>query len=105
MEQPLSSVSIDDTFEALGHVQRRRLLTTLLESTDKDETIVRDADSDGMDTLVMMKHVHFPKLAAYGFIQWNKETDEVEQGPAFAEIRPLLELLVTHENELPDGFV
>lgn len=48
-----------------------------------------------------MQHLHLPKLADYEFIEWNKDTHEVTKGPKFDEIRPLLELLATHEDELP----
>jgi hypothetical protein len=40
-------------------------------------------------------------LADYGVIEWNGETHEVLKGSKFEEIRPLLELLAGHEEELP----
>jgi hypothetical protein len=50
-------------------------------------------------------HLHLPKLAACGYIQWDKQTHEVSKGPRFGEIEPLLELVQTHSDQLPDGWV
>ena len=52
-----------------------------------------------------MKHVHLPKLERYGFIDWNQDINQVSKGPNFEETRPLLEMLVAHEDELPDGWL
>ncbi|WP_254532280.1 hypothetical protein [Natrinema gelatinilyticum] len=44
-------------------------------------------------------HNHLPKLEAYGFIRWDKNTHEVEKGPAFEHVRPLLEMLDSQATE------
>lgn len=109
MEQVFSGVSVDGTFDALGDVQRRRVLLSLLDSTAQDKTTVvgggAEHEGDTLDSLVMLKHVHFPKLASYGFIEWDKGTDEVGKGPLFDEIRPLLKLLDNHQDELPAEWI
>lgn len=91
--------------DALADLQRRRLLVSLLEHNPQDDTPVVTADSDterdAVERLVTMQHAHLPKLADYGFISWDKETHEVTKGPTFDEIKPLLELLDDHEDELP----
>jgi len=91
--------------DALAAVQRRKLLVALLDHNPQDDTPVVIADSerdaDAVERLVTMQHLHLPKLADYEFIEWNKDTHEVTKGPKFDEIRPLLELLATHEDELP----
>ncbi|WP_254544885.1 transcriptional regulator [Halomarina pelagica] len=51
--------------------------------------------------LMLLNAVHLPKLADYGFIEWDRNTHEVMKGPKFDEIRPLLELLEAHEDKLP----
>ena len=48
-----------------------------------------------------MNHVYLPILREYGFIEWNRDANEVSKGEDFEEIRRLLELLVDHEDELP----
>jgi predicted transcriptional regulator len=101
--------SFDDTLDALGHVHRRNLLVSLLEHNPQDELpeVIADADRDrdAVDRLVSMNHVHLPKLEEYGFIEWERESHEVRKGPKFGEIRPVLELLADHEEELPDGWL
>jgi hypothetical protein len=101
--------SFDEILDALGHVQRRKLLTALLVHNPQDEGSVAVAADESTDEalsrLVEMHHVHLPKLEAYGFISWDRDTNEVSKGPNFEEIRPLLELLGAHEDELPDGWL
>jgi hypothetical protein len=105
MESVERKLLFDDMMGALGDVQRRKLLVALLEHNPQDDTPVVVADSkgevDAVERLVTMQHVHLPKLVDYGFIEWNEETHEVLKGPKFDEIRPLLELLANHEDELP----
>jgi hypothetical protein len=95
--------------DAVGDIQRRKLLVALLTHNPQDDesvAIVADESADEeLTRLVEMQHVHLPKLEDYGFITWNRDTNEVSKGPNFEEIRPLLELLRDHENELPDGWL
>jgi predicted transcriptional regulator len=103
------TISFDDMVDALADVQRRKLLIALLEHNPQDDSPVVIADSesesDAVERLVSMQHVHLPKLADYGFIEWDEDTHEVMKGPNFDEIRPLLELLDDHEDELPDDWL
>lgn len=99
------TTAFDDMVNALANVQRRKLMVALLEHNPQDDTPVVVADSesesDAVKRLISMQHVHLPKLSDYGFIEWNEETHEVVKGPNFDEIRPLLELLDNHADELP----
>ena len=99
------TISFDDMVDSLADVQRRKLLVALLEHNPQDDAPVVIADSakesEAVERLISMRHVHLPKLVDYGFIEWNEETHEVMKGPKFDEIRPLLELLDSHEDELP----
>ncbi len=103
------TISFDDMVDALADVQRRKLLVALLEHNPQDDSAVVIADSesesDAVERLVSMQHVHLPKLTDYGFIEWDEDTHEVMKGPNFDEIRPLLELLDDHEDELPDDWL
>ena len=109
MRRDTRSRSFDELLDAVGHVQRRKLLVALLSHNPQDdEPVVIDADESADEEfarLVEMQHVHLPKLEEYGLIDWNRETNEVSKGPQFDEIRPLLELLRDHEDELPDGWL
>jgi hypothetical protein len=95
--------------DAVGHIQRRKLLVALLaHNPQDDESVAVTADGsvdEELTRLVEMQHVHLPKLEDYGFISWNRETNEVSKRPNFEEIRPLLELLRDHEEELPDSWL
>ena len=101
--------SFDTALDELAHVQRRKLLVSLLAHNPQDDTPAvvgkPDDESESLDRFVEMKHVHLPKLVEYGFIEWDQEADEVHKGPKFDEILPLLELLDAHEDELPPGWL
>lgn len=109
MEATGGLVQFDEALDALGHIQRRKLLIALLEpNPQSDSPAVPGSTSDEiaeLENFVEMKHVHLPKLVEYGFIEWEKEQNEVRKGPDFVEIRPLLELLHDHEDELPAGWI
>ncbi len=109
MEYALVERTLDDCFDALGHVQRRTLLCALLvHNPQNDDSVKIDADesdAEELERLTQMHHVHLPKLESYGFIRWDQDNNEVSKGPDFDEIRPLLEMLAAHEEELPEGWL
>jgi len=101
--------SLDDALDALADRWRRALLLALLESNPQSTDppawkIDGGDDEDELDPLVKLRHVHLPKLEDYGFVEWDREADEIRKGPQFAEIRPLLELLDDHREELPSDW-
>lgn len=103
------SIAFDDMVDALADVQRRKLLVALLEHNPQNDSPVVIADSeseaDALGRLITMNHVHLPKLTEYDFIEWDRETHEVAKGVNFDEIRPLLELLDDHEDEMPEDWL
>ena len=109
MKKSAQTISFDDMVDALANIQRRKLLIALLEHNPQDDSPIVIADSDSeanaVERLVTMHHTHLPKLVDYGFIEWDEETHEVRKGPKFDEIRPLLELLDDHEDELPPDWL
>lgn len=109
MNEPVAALSFDGVLDALAHVQRRKLLVALLEHNPQDDSPVaiadREDDADALNRLMLMRHLHLPKLEEYGFIDWDEATHEVRKGPKFAEIRPFLELLAAHEDELPSDWL
>lgn len=102
-------VEFDEYLDALADVQRRKLLVALLNHNPQgDDPVVIDTDESPAEEttrLIRMAHIHLPKLETYGFIRWNRETNEVSKGPNFQEIRPLLELLDAHRDDLPDDWL
>lgn len=109
MDGASRTISFDNTAGALADVQRRKLLIALLEHNPQDDAPVAIAGSESeagaIERLLMMNHIHLPKLTDYGFIEWDREAHEVTKGPKFDGIRPLLELLDAHEDELPSDWV
>jgi len=95
---------MDDQFEALADTHRRRLLVSLLEHNPQEKLPIPEGvylgEKDVADLKVEMLHIHLPKLAEAGFIRWEPGTRSVVKGPAFDEIRPLLELLDTYADLL-----
>ena len=90
---------------AVGHVQRRRLLLSLLAEPQIHIDELRMSEEQKEMLLVEVKHAHLPRLADHGFIDWNPEKNRVERGPEFEDVEPLLELLHNNREELPDGWV
>ena len=109
MQKTGQLVEFDDALDGLADVQRRRLLVSLLEHNpqDGDPVVVGDTETEieALQSLTAMNHVHLPKLVEYGFIEWDREANEVSKGPEFVEIRPLLELLKEHADDLPENWL
>jgi len=93
----------DALFEVLADEHRREILFTLVDQPPSEPPIYLDAppDTAGGDPTadIERQHVHLPKLADYGFIEWNRDLNAVEPGPRFEEHRPVLELLSEHRGE------
>ena len=109
MTKERERLSFDDMMDALNNSRRRKLLLALLKNNPQDEApaVIGDSDSetDAVELLVSMQHTHLPKLEEYGLIEWDKDAHEVMKGPKFDEIRPLLELLENHQDELPTDWI
>jgi hypothetical protein len=100
-------------FEALANPYRRQLLLAMYEANPQD-----DHDPDPLDLLdpgqssddlevnrFRMDHIHLPKLADMGFIEWDQESGELSKGPEWAAVAPLLGLIHDHQDELPDEWL
>jgi hypothetical protein len=98
---------LDIAFDALGSHQRRRVLVALLDQNPQSPRVEGDGAGEafgrreGERLSPAMYHNHLPKLDAQGFVRWDRDTHEIERGPRFEEIRPLLELLDSHATVLP----
>lgn len=96
--------------QALEDRHRRRLLVTLLDHHPTEDTFrvpediyVGEADLEALQEQLF--HQHLPSLEAAGYIRWDRENHEVEQGPRFNVLRPLLQLMHDHQDELPPGWL
>lgn len=106
MSKELTSPSLDSQLAALGHIDRRRLLLALLDAEEANTLPVEidgsEHGADGVPLQMSMHHVHLPKLADLGFV--DADHGSVTTGPRFDRIRPLLELLETNRERLPDDW-
>lgn len=98
--------SASDVFEALANEYRRRLLFALddeapLRGEALDPLELLDGFGDPDTTHIELVHVHLPKLSERGFIDWNRETDEITTGAEWGEVEPVIGLLREHWDELP----
>jgi len=101
---------MDEVFKALSNVHRRRLLVALVEHNPQRDSVVVPEDIDEEEQALealqtKFYHHHLPYLEDAGFIRWKRDTHEVIKGPKFDEIRPLLELMRDHSDELPDDWL
>lgn len=104
---------VSRVFEVLANRYRRQLLLAMSETNPQNDgdldplgLLEQEDMTDDLDvTQVSLHHVHLPKLADMGFIEWNHESGELSKGPNWAEIAPLLRLMRNHQDELPDGSV
>lgn len=113
---------LDSAFDSLADAHRRRLLVDLLDHNPQHvpqlsgaSRELADADTalleaqltgareipDADDRDLRLHCVHVPKLVEHGFVEWDQDDCDVTKGPRFDEIRPLLELLDDHRDELP----
>ncbi|WP_338739067.1 DUF7344 domain-containing protein [Haloplanus salilacus] len=98
MTQRTVDSSLDVTFDVLGDGYRRRLLVTLSEREPRHATDALDS-AENAEARIDVRHRHLPKLVDAGFVEWDRETDELWRGKHFDEVRPLLELLSTDDDD------
>lgn len=98
---------LDDMLLALADRHRRRILFALLEANRQaiDDLAVPEDEQPDETYLkhrqVHLLHNHLPHLAEADIVRWERGSGTVEKGPRFDEIRPLLELLESHRENLP----
>lgn len=96
---------LEEVLTVLANTHRRRLLVALLECDPQDDVPVPERVHAGETSLealrIEMYHTHLPRLEQTGLVRWDRETHTVSWGTRFEEIRPLLELLDEHADELP----
>jgi hypothetical protein len=77
---------------ALAARPRRRVLVGLLDGSLDIETVAEGSD-DPDSMAIRLRHVHLPKLAEAGYVEWDPDTDRIRQGPSDPEGEPVLEVL------------
>lgn len=104
MSNCVQEESLDGHLEALGRLERRRLLLRLANATPHDESHIDFSDVEctagELDPLIAMRHLHLPVLEEYGFIQWDCKKLRVTKGPRFDELEPFLKLYQDLQRDL-----
>lgn len=101
--------SADATFEVLSHPGRRYVLTYLLQSTGTVplSTVVdyaasqRDGSVDARfreDIVLEMTHTILPKLDEAGFVNYDRERQEIERTELTATLEPYLRLALAQQD-------
>lgn len=93
----MSRRDADRVFGALRQRQRRLVLLGLSAGEIESEDDL--PGPDGSREAVELVHEHLPKLEAFGYVRWDRETGAISRGPAFGEIEPVIELI---EGDAPD---
>lgn len=104
--------SVDAMFDALCDPIRRRVLLAISDHGPRDaEEFTADAFASAEmgemepDILrIRLFHSHLPRLAEAGYVEWDPADGTIRRGPAFADIVPLLDVLVDHADDLPPDF-
>ncbi len=105
IEDALLDPELDRAVDSLGSRQRRLILLLLRDGTVKTESdVIMRGRSDSEDVEFELRHNHLPKLEEAGYIEWDREAGEISEGPRFEEIKPILELIENHADELPPGW-
>jgi hypothetical protein len=93
---------LDAKIDILAKRQRRLILLTLKHDDEKHETDVLFRGGDDMDDAeIQLVHTHLPKLDEADYIEWDRDSGMISEGPRDDEIKPLLDLIENHADELP----
>ena len=99
-------MTLDEQLSVLSNHHRRQLLVALAQRTPQPDRLAPSralaADGGDEDQTIAMQHVHLPKLADHGFIDWDQDAQRVTKGPRFDEIEPLLTVLRENQDVLFD---
>ena len=106
-----SDEPLNRALEALSNQYRRHLLVALLEHNPQDDDDVDPLNattpSGGEVDVIQTElfHKHLPKLEEMGYIDWDRERNEINTGSNWEEIVPLLRLIDDHRDELPEDWL
>jgi hypothetical protein len=93
---------IERVLTNLCNRRRHQILLLLKQGTVQTETdmmIRGEGDIEEIETDLTSDHL--PKLEEAGYIEWDRDTGEISKGPRFDQIKPLLNIIENHADELP----
>lgn len=98
----VSPEAIDAMMDALGSRTRRVVLTALVGGATETSVAALERRIDHEDAGIRLYHTELPRLAAAGYIEWDRESDTVSRGSRFAEAEPLVRLLNEYNAAFPE---
>ena len=100
---------LNTMFDVLRHGIRRHILVELADHNPRteaefetEEFVAAAGNPDSPET--QLHHIHLPKLADSGFINWDSQTETITRGPRFREFELLLVLIDDHQDTLPSDW-
>jgi len=100
-ESAVSQGAIDSMMDALGTRTRREVLLSLLGDTDEVSLATLERRSDGKNGRIRLHHVALPKLASAGYVEWNRGSGAVSEGPRFSQVEPLVRSVEEYHRGFP----
>lgn len=99
----------DNVFAVLDAEPRRQIVTSLLDSDGSvplpESAINPNAPADPEQLRLELYHKHLPKLAEYGFVEWEDDPLVAKRGPQFEKVAIVFEALHAHAGSIPDSLV
>lgn len=101
-----SDTALSEALRTVANEHRRRLLAGLVERDTRESYTFHVSgeasnpeERNRLRTLIY--HSHLPMLEDAGYVEWDRAETKLARGPQFDEIRPLIELLDEHADDLP----
>ena len=99
----------DQMFDALSAEPRRQLIISLVDSPDgvplPESAVNPNVPVDPDRLRGELHHVHLPKLADMGFVEWESDPLIAYPGPRFDEVAVVFDALHDHASDIPDSLV
>jgi hypothetical protein len=98
-------------FDALTAEPRRQLIVALLDASPEQSVPLPESASnpnipvDPERLRIELRHIHLPKLADAGFIEWETDPLVAFRGPKFEEAAVVFRALHSNAVEIPDSLV
>lgn len=73
-----------------------------IQESGHEQSDVRYTPTEREALEVDLVHCHLPKLEDADVIEWDRESQTVTRGPAFAEVEPFLLVLARNADKLPN---
>jgi hypothetical protein len=91
---------VDTLMGELGARPRRFVLCGLLEGSIEDREDGLSLEGWQLSDVVALEHNHLPRLADVGYIEWDRETGAITEGPTFDSVGWALRCLADSVEEV-----